>query len=741
MLLDNGDTGVERSLYYRELIARFGHHLALNWNLGEENGALGDPNQNTAQRIAMAQYFYDHDPYHHHIVIHNGKEPNDLLGDKSKLTGYSLQTSQPDFSRVHPETVKWVNLSVDAGKPWVVACDEPGDAQHALVPDKDDPTHDNARRNGLWGNLLGGGGGNEWYFGYAHDHSDLTCQDFRSRDLWWDQCRIALEYFDNRTIPFWEMDPNDAMVSGAKSWAMAKKAGDVLVYAPVGGTVTVDLSSWPETLYSVEFFDPRTGNAAVGKAVSGGANVQLNAPAPFDTEFVAHIFLAEDNTPPTTPSDIGAEALGEREVKITWKEASDDESGIGGYIIYRNNDFAGGVGPDVFEFVDTHVRPSTTYDYTVVAINGSGVEGPAAGPVSVTTREDVTDPQLVSVHVLTARSIELFFSEEMTTESLENVANYAISNSVAVKRVRVDDGLKSVRLTTEDHQKGIIYTITVENVTDLAGRRISPDARSLTYQLASDQLWLFAEDADLANGAALKSIDGSLGAQVAFCPQANSSITFTFNVDDQGMWHAWGRFMFIGSDNDPNSFLLQVDDGAQLKFGNNKDYFNVWHWDGDGNLENGPGTPLSLETLSAGEHSITLTCREPLGNPGTANILIDMLYLSKLSDDVPTDENAPTRTAINSETNHLPSTYSLHNYPNPFNPKTNIQFSLPHESDVSLDVYDILGQKVDCIANHKTLTSGRHTFIFDGSKLSSGIYLCKLETASEILINKMMLIK
>jgi len=37
-LLDNGDVGVQRRLYYRELIARFGHHLALNWNIGEENG-------------------------------------------------------------------------------------------------------------------------------------------------------------------------------------------------------------------------------------------------------------------------------------------------------------------------------------------------------------------------------------------------------------------------------------------------------------------------------------------------------------------------------------------------------------------------------------------------------------------------------------------------------------------------------------------------------------------------------
>ncbi|MBN1996799.1 DUF5060 domain-containing protein [candidate division KSB1 bacterium] len=741
MLLDNGDVGVERRLYYRELIARFGHHLALNWNLGEENGALGDVNQSTAQRIAMAQYFYDHDPYHHHIVIHNGKEPDDLLGDKSNLTGYSLQTSQPDFSRVHAETVRWVKLSTDAGKPWVVACDEPGDAQHALVPDKDDLTHDNARRNGLWGNLIGGGGGNEWYFGYDHDHSDLTCQDFRSRDLWWDQCRIALEYFENRELPFWEMVPNDAKMSGAKSWAMAKEAGDVLVYAPEGGAVTVDLNGWPEPYYSVEFFDPRTGDAAVGKAVHGGAKVQLNAPAPFDTEFAAHIFLVEDDTPPTAPTEIGAEALGERKIRITWKEAHDHDSGIGGYIIYRNDNFAGGVGSDVLAFIDNNVRPSTNYCYTTVAINGSGIEGPAAGPVSVTTWEDTHDPELISVSVLTARALNLFFSEEVTKESAEIVLNYSISNGVQVKRTRVADDLKSVRLTTDEHTEGVTYTITVSNIIDLAGRSISPEANSLTYQLSSDRLWLFAEDADLANGAAHKSIDGSLGTQVAFCPEANSTITFNIDIENEGSWYAWGRFMFIGSGNDPNSFFLTVDDDTQQKFGNNKDYFNVWHWDGDGNMENGPGVALNLGTLTVGEHIITLHCREPLGNPGTANNLIDMLYLSLQGDDEPADEIAPTRTTVNLKNDKLPVKFALHNFPNPFNPKTQIQLVLPQQSQVSIDVYDILGQKVDCIIQHKLLSSGIHTFIFDSSKLSSGVYFCKLETESEILVNKMMLLR
>ncbi|MEQ8837417.1 MAG: DUF5060 domain-containing protein, partial [Lacipirellulaceae bacterium] len=137
-LLDNGELGPQRKLYYRELIARFGHHLALNWNLGEEVG-LGHK-VSTEKKVAWSNYFWTHDPYRHHQVIHNGNNHYDMLGDASKLTGFSLQTSQPDFSHVHGSTLRYLNKSVQAGKPWVVACDEPGDAQHSLVTDAENPT-------------------------------------------------------------------------------------------------------------------------------------------------------------------------------------------------------------------------------------------------------------------------------------------------------------------------------------------------------------------------------------------------------------------------------------------------------------------------------------------------------------------------------------------------------------------------------------------------------------------------
>jgi hypothetical protein len=130
-LLDGGGLGAHRRLYYRELIARFGHHLALNWNVGEEIGEWqGNPKTPplyTQQKIAIADYFYTHDPYRHHVVIHNGNWFDDLYG-VSKFTGISLQTNKPDFSRVHGQVLRVLEESAAAGKIWPVAVDVPGDA-------------------------------------------------------------------------------------------------------------------------------------------------------------------------------------------------------------------------------------------------------------------------------------------------------------------------------------------------------------------------------------------------------------------------------------------------------------------------------------------------------------------------------------------------------------------------------------------------------------------------------------
>jgi hypothetical protein len=89
----------------------------------------------------------------------------------------------------------------------------------------------------------------------------------------------------------------------------------------------------------------------------------------------------------------------------------------------------------------------------------------------------------------------------------------------------------------------------------------------------------------------------------------------------------------------------------------------------------------------------------------------------------------------------LPAVYELsNNYPNPFNPKTVIEYGLPRADFVTLKVYNILGQEVATLKN-EIQKAGRYHVTFDGSKLSSGIYFYRLQTSNFNQVKKMMLVK
>ncbi len=283
-LLDNGGTGLYTKLYYRELIARFGHHLAMNWNLAEETGDWTETPPtfplDAPERIRLAEYVSSIDPYKHHLVIHNGDWFDEIYGPNTKFTGASLQTNQEDFGNVHPWTLKVLAESKAAGKIWAVAVDEPGDHRHSLIPDAEDPEHDNARKNGLWGAMMAGAWGTEWYFGYEHPHSDLSCQDYRSRDLFWDQGKICLDFFNNNHVPFWEMESNDILISSAGDYVFAKPGNSYVVYLKNGGESTLDLGE-SNNKYNVQWYDPRKGaelQKGKVKSVQGPGKRSLGLP-------------------------------------------------------------------------------------------------------------------------------------------------------------------------------------------------------------------------------------------------------------------------------------------------------------------------------------------------------------------------------------------------------------------------------------------------------------------------------
>jgi hypothetical protein len=291
--LDGGKLGPQRKLYCRELIARFAHNLALSWNIGEEN------TQSTEEICDMIDYIRANDPYQHHVVIHTFPDQQDkvylpLLGEKSQLTGVSLQNS---WDTVHQRTLRWVAESAAAGKPWVVANDEQNGADTGVPPDlgyegydgkkkngKDAQTTDDIRKATLWGNLMAGGAGVEYYFGYELPQNDLICEDWRSRDCSWDYARIALGFFAANKIPFWEMKNANGLVGNTTNdnsrYCFAKAEEVYLVFLANGGTADLDLGGATGG-FSVKWFNPRTGGPLLTgsvKSVRGGGPVALGNP-------------------------------------------------------------------------------------------------------------------------------------------------------------------------------------------------------------------------------------------------------------------------------------------------------------------------------------------------------------------------------------------------------------------------------------------------------------------------------
>jgi hypothetical protein len=260
-LLDVGRLDVQRKLYLRELIARFSHHLAITWNIGEENGPTNwsPVGQTIRDRMDMMSYIRKTDPYSSFIVVHTHSTDPDhsrliepFLGF-TDMDGPSLQLTPP--SRVHDYSKKWISQSEASGKPWVVCSDELGPHWMGVMPDADDPDHDTIRKEALWGNLMAGGAGVEWYFGYNYAHSDLNCEDWRSRDIMWDQTRHALEFFQNH-LPYAQMKSHDELTS--TGYCLANPGSVYALYFPDGGTGSLDLRN-QQGEFSVEWYDPRNG--------------------------------------------------------------------------------------------------------------------------------------------------------------------------------------------------------------------------------------------------------------------------------------------------------------------------------------------------------------------------------------------------------------------------------------------------------------------------------------------------
>ena len=298
MICDSFNLCDLEKVYYREMIARFSHHHAVAWNVGEENGGSDDgESSHIGQRIVLMK---DLDPYRHTYTCHTGngrvwKRYDNLFGIANSTSNQQNSNDYDDSgadndSGIHAITRELRTHSAAAGLPMVIYIDEPNGPVARCGKNMD-----TVRKGTLWANLMSGGAGVEWYFAYDcdsgwHDHNCL--EDFTLMECVWAQTRYALRFFmayddvNRKPVPFQNMKPDDARATGTHNWCLygADDKGKmcVVVYLRDGGSTTVNVPAAPK--YKVGWMNAETGVWQYPADIvnHSGGNISYTAPGAGD---------------------------------------------------------------------------------------------------------------------------------------------------------------------------------------------------------------------------------------------------------------------------------------------------------------------------------------------------------------------------------------------------------------------------------------------------------------------------
>ena len=187
---DNGSLGIERKLFYRHFIARYGHHNGVEWNIGEEN------DYGTTKRKQFASWIKDVDPYDHPVTTHTNinayESYNDLLGDANfDMTSFQGRASSVEMANLIND---WRERSRNAGAPWAISFDEPQRIENSKTDQVSGYAY--GRRDKMWPVYMAGGAGFEWFIqnkggGFSLDQ---TIDDYREMDVALEWTGYALDF-------------------------------------------------------------------------------------------------------------------------------------------------------------------------------------------------------------------------------------------------------------------------------------------------------------------------------------------------------------------------------------------------------------------------------------------------------------------------------------------------------------------------------------------------------------------
>lgn len=272
--LDNGNMGLTYRIYYREMIARFGHHLGFRYNIGEE------PLMSNSQMRDAAQVLSNLDPYNHPVGSHSSHRKSEQRNKYGSLLGLDffdgawMQLHQEH----HREIIYWRNTSAANGHKWIVSNDE----SWPIEPNSYDRAEDY-----YWKTVMAGGEGMTQYLGYGvRDARDITLEDFRKIEGTQRLMANARQLFSspevNRHLPYMSTDNGLVGNPGGDRapFCYARKDHLYIIYLDGYEDLQLDLSDAVGD-YDVFWYDPRNGGSlqqGTVSTVSAGENVYLGLP-------------------------------------------------------------------------------------------------------------------------------------------------------------------------------------------------------------------------------------------------------------------------------------------------------------------------------------------------------------------------------------------------------------------------------------------------------------------------------
>lgn len=281
--LDDGELGTERKLFYREMIARFAHHPALQWNISEEFNLKFDLGPERVREFAS--YIQQADPYNHPITVHTAGDPvqelSFIFGDPLFSTT-SVQLNQRRIDQI-TETIR--TATSEAGHPIPASMDEftvDVGSNRSWIPIDD---ADLQRKQKLWPTYLSGGQIEFILEGF------LEVDSFKKpeADALWDYTWFARSFMQDY-LPFHEMQPMDSLVSGESTLAVGEgdgktsemgaqvfgKSGEVYaIYYPVSESVGIVNLNGVSGNFSLQWYNPRTGEF-VGNTITTQSGSEIS---------------------------------------------------------------------------------------------------------------------------------------------------------------------------------------------------------------------------------------------------------------------------------------------------------------------------------------------------------------------------------------------------------------------------------------------------------------------------------